>query len=219
MTLSTASSSTFAAELAAAKARHPAGRLRGRPAEQRLRFAETVALLTGSWRVNDPTGFAVAMTDALTLGGHLVVDLATSGGAGLAGVLGRIAPRHRLGLWWVAGSAAGQLHVEARAEASAGPEGPEIFALAHLVEPLGRGMMPADHSWIVVVAGDGAGGVAAIARATLTCPRRPRCCPPPAPAVRFPLAGLKARLLSPALEAETASARPPAAVLPLPSRA
>jgi hypothetical protein len=219
MTPSTAPFSSFAAELAAAKARHPASRRRDHRHDRPLCFAETVALLTGPWRVNDPAGFATAMTESATLGGHPVVDLATFEGEALAPVVAGIGPRRRLGLWWVAGSAAGQLHVEARAEAPAGREGPEIFVLAHLVEPLGAGLAPADHSWVVIVAGDGSGGVATVARSTLACPRRPRCCPLPAADVRFPLAALKARLLSPALEAEAASSPPPAAVIPLPSRA
>lgn len=218
MAPSTAPSSASAADLAAAKARHPAGRRfrhrHGRP----LRFAETVVLLTGPWRVSDPAGFAAAMTAGVEIAGHQVAELSAAGDD-LVSTLAGIAPRRRLGLWWVAGSAAGQLHVEARAEAPAGPEGPEIFVLAHLVEPLGTGLVPADHSWVVIVAGDGAGGVATVARANLACPRRPRCCPPPASGARFPLAALKARLLSPALEAEAASSRPPAAVVLLPARA
>ena len=215
MTPSTAPSSTFAAEIAAAKARHPASRLLGDGRNRPLRFADTVALLTGPWRVNDPVGFAAAMSAAPAVAGHRVVDLATPEGEGLASTLAGIAPRRRLGVWWVAGSAAGQLHVEARAEAAADGEGPEILVLAHLVEPLGAGLVPADHSWAVIVAGDGTGGVATVARAALACPRRPRCCPPPGSDVRFPLAALKARLLSPALEAEAASSPPPAAVIPL----
>ncbi|MGH8975425.1 MAG: hypothetical protein ACRD0C_19745, partial [Acidimicrobiia bacterium] len=195
MTPSTAPSSASAADLAAAKARHPAGRHRGRVGAQPLRFGETVALLTGPWRVDDPIGFAAAMTTAGAIAGRPVTDLSISAGEDLLVALAGIAPRRRLGLWWVAGSVASQLHVEARAEAPAGRGGPEIFVLAHLVEPLanpGGPTVPADHSWVVVVVGDGAGGVAAIARATLACPRRPRCCPPPATAARFPLAALKA---------------------------
>jgi hypothetical protein len=222
MTPSTAPSSTFAADLAAAKARHPAGRRRGQSGDRPMRFGETVALLTGPWRIDDPVGFATAMTTAGAIAGHPVADLSTTAGDDLMTALAGVATRPRLGLWWVAGSVAGQLHVEARAEAPAGREGPEIFVLAHLVEPLGTPgyqTVPADHSWVVVIVGDGSGGVAAIARATLACPRRPRCCPAPVTAARFPLAALKARLLSPALEAEDASSRPPAAVLALPSRA
>ncbi len=229
MTPLTAPSSAFD-DLAAAKARHPAGRLLGRSGDAPARFAATVALLTGPWRVTDPVGFAAAMTSAPTVAGHGVTDLSTAAGEALVPALASIAPRRKLGLWWVSGSVSGHLHVEARAEAPAGRDAaagsgpgadPEIFVLAHLVEPLGgpgRRTVPADHSWIVVVIGDGSGGVAAVARATLACPRRPRCCPPPLPAVRFPLGALKARLISPALEAEAASVRPPAAVLPLARR-
>ena len=211
---------TSEAELAAAKARHPAGRP-GRPGGPRLRFAAAVELLTGPWRVSDPVGFAAAMMTAADVAGHPVTDLSAAAGEDLAAVLAGIAPRPKLALWWVSGSALGQLHVEARAEGAAGREGPEIFVLAHLVEPLGpagRRALPADHSWVVVVVGDGSGGVAAVARAILACPRRPRCCPPAVDAVRFPLAALKARLLSPALEAGEASSRPAATVISFPCR-
>jgi hypothetical protein len=121
----------------------------------------------------------------------------------------------------VSGVAGGDLHVEARAEAPAGRDGPEVFVVAHLVEPLGqdgRRLPAADHSWVVVVLGDGSGGIAHVTRATLACPRRPRCCPPATAAARFPLAALRALLITPALEAEQASPPPSAAVLPLPHR-
>ncbi|HEY3240100.1 MAG TPA: hypothetical protein VGL92_11085 [Acidimicrobiia bacterium] len=208
-------------DLAAAKARHPAGRLLGRRSGPPLRFAEAVALLTGPWRVSDPIGFAAAMTTDPTVAGHPVSDLSAPAGEKLVPALAGIAPRRRLALWWVSGVAAGHLHVEARAEAPAGRDGPEVFVVAHLVEPLGhdgRRALPADHSWAVVVLGDGSGGVAHVARATLACPRRPRCCPPAVAAARFPLAALRARLITPALQAEAASSPPPAAVLPLPRR-
>lgn len=207
-------------DLAAAKARHPAGRLLGPPGDPPLRFAATVALLTGHWRVTDPVGFAAAMTSAPTVADHDVSDFSTAAGEDLVAPLAGIASRRKLGLWWVSGAVAGQLHVEARAEAPAGREGPEVFVLSHLVEPLGGPgpRVPGDHSWVVVVVGDRSGGVAAVARATLACPRHPRCCPPPIAAARFPLAALKARLLSPALEAEEASSRPAGAVLELHSR-
>lgn len=203
-------------DLAAAKARHPAGRLLASP--DALSFPDAVALLTGPWRVNDPVGFAATMASAATVAGHRVTDLA-AGAGGLADDLGRIGPRRDLALWWVSGSVAGQVVVEARAEAPAGPDGPEIFVLAHLVEPLGLRTVPVDHSWALVLMGDGSGGVAAVARAMLSCPRRPRCCPAPVSATRFSLAALRARLLSPALEAEAASSPPLAAVLTLPCRA
>ncbi|MGH9039998.1 MAG: hypothetical protein ACRDZ3_07195 [Acidimicrobiia bacterium] len=203
-------------DLAAAKARHPAGRLL--TSRERLSFPDAVALLTGSWRVNDPVGFAATMASAATIAGHQVVDLSVSVGMHLVDALAGIGRRPDLAQWWVSGSAAGQLVVEARAEAPAGPDGAEVFVLAHLVEPMHPGSVPVDHSWVVVVVGDGSGGVAAVTRAMLACPRRPRCCPPPVSDVRFSLAALKARLLSPALEAEDASTREPAAVLSLPRR-
>jgi hypothetical protein len=207
--------------LAIAKSRHPAGRLLGARSGPPLRFAEAVALLTGPWRVSDPIGFAAAMTTAPKLAGHGVTDLATPAADRLVAALARAARRPRLALWWVSGRAAGHLHVEARAEVAAGRESPELFVLAHLVEalcPTGGGPVRADHSWVVAVMGDGSGGVADVARATLACPRRPRCCPPPVAAARFPLAALRTRLITPALEAEEASSPPPAVVLPLPRR-
>lgn len=208
-------------DLAAAKARHPAGRLLAGRSGPPLRFAAAVALLTGPWRVNDPVGFATAMTAAPVVAGHRVTDLSATACEELVATLAGIAPRPRLALWWVSGIAPGHLVVEARAEAPAGRDGAEVFVLAHLVEPLGpgrRGALPADHSWVVVVIGDGSGGVAHVARATLACPCRPRCCPPPMTSVRFPLAALRARLITPALEAEEASSPPPAVVLPLARR-
>jgi hypothetical protein len=208
-------------DLAAAKARHPAGRLLGRRSDPPLRFTDAVALLTGRWRVSDPVGFAVVMTSAPVVAGHRVTELSDVASEDLVAVLTGIAQRSKLALWWVSGIAAGDLHVEARAEAAAGGEGPEVFVLAHLVEPVGfsgRQAVPADHSWIVVVVGDGSGGVAHVARATLGCPRRPRCCPPPMSSARFPLAALRTRLITPALEADAASSPPPAVVLPLPRR-
>ena len=210
-------------ELAAAKARHPAGRLfTGRNGPPRC-FADTVALLTGPWRVSDPVGFATAMTTGPTVAGYRVAELSTDGVSSelMAAVLAGTAQRSKLALCWVSGTAAGHLHVEARAEAPAGRDGPEVFIVAHLVEPPGfadRQAVPADHSWVIVVVGDGSGGVAHVARATLACPRRPRCCPAPITSVRFPLAALRARLITPALEAGAASSPLPAAVLPLPRR-
>jgi len=209
-------------ELAAAKARHPAGRLLTARSGPLSRFAEVVALLTGPWRVSDPVGFATAMTTDPSVAGHPVTELSADAVSDeLVAVLAGAAQRSKLALWWVSGSAAGHLHVEARAEAAAGREGPEVFVVAHLVEPsgsAGRQAVPADHSWVVVVVGDGSGGVAHVARATLACPRRPCCCPAPITSARFPLAALRARLVTPALEAEEASSPHTAAVLALPHR-
>ena len=208
-------------DLAAAKARHPAGRLLTSHNGPPLGFAGAVSLLTGPWRVNDPTGFSATMTAAPAVCGHPVTELsATLGDELLTGLVG-IAPRRKLGLWWVSGVAAGHLVVEARAEAPAGWDGHEVFVLAHLVEPLGPGhrrALPPDHSWAVVVLGDGSGGVAHVVRAILACPCRPRCCLPPMASARFPLAALRARLISPALEAQAVSPPPPAVVLPLARR-
>ncbi len=208
-------------DLAAAKARHPAGRLLTSHNGPLLDFSGAVSLLTGPWRVNDPTGFAATMTAAPTVCGHPVTELSVTAGDELLTALSGIAPRRKLGLWWVSGVAAGHLVVEARAEAPAGREGPQVFVLAHLVEPLGPGRgrtLAPDHSWVVVLLGDGSGGVAHVVRATLACPCRPRCCPPPMASARFPLAALRARLISPALEAASASSPPPAVVLPLARR-
>jgi hypothetical protein len=208
-------------DLAAAKARHPAGRLLTSHDGPPLRFADAVTLLTGPWRVSDPLGFAAAMTAASAVCGHPVADLSATVGDELLTGLAAIAPRRKLGLWWVSGVAAGHLVVEARAEAPAGRDGHEVFVLAHLVEPLGPShgrAFPPDHSWVVVLLGDGAGGVAHVVRSTLACPCRPRCCPPPMTSARFPLAALRARLISPALEAQTASPPPPAVVPPLARR-
>lgn len=212
------------AALAAAKARHPAGR---RPAGDSPAdgFAGLVSVLTGPWRVGDPGGFAQAITHGPTVAGHAVTDLCTVGdvpGGAVTTTLAGLAGRPDLRVWWVSGTAAGQLHIEVRAQAPAGRGGPEVLVLAHLVEPIGSGSRhapPIDHSWVLVVVGDGAGQVAAVVRAMLDCPRRPRCHPAPDPAVRFLCAGLRARLTSPALEAEGASDGSLAAVVPLPFRA
>lgn len=193
--------------VAAAKARHPAGRRRSPAAP--ARFADLVALFTGPWRVSDPSGFAAAMTGDPVLAGHRVSD-ATRGGDPLddrlvqavAGAAGRA----DLDVRWVAGSQSGLLFVEARAEAPAGPGGPELFVVAHLVERRSaggpHGAAGGDHSWAVLACGDGAGGVAGIVRVTLSCPGRRRCCPPPSAAVRLSLAALRARLAAPAMAAE-----------------
>jgi hypothetical protein len=103
------------------------------------------------------------------------------------------------------------------AQAPADGEGPELLVLAHLVEPAAGGPAAAggpgpvdDDSWVVVVVGDGRGGVVAIGRAPIPRPvnGRPDRLPgwagasgPRAPA-RLGLGALRARLVGPALVAE-----------------
>lgn len=206
-----------AALMAAARERHPAAGLR-HAEETPPGFDDAVALLTGSWRVGDPVGFSEAMKNAPVVAGHPVTDLATLGdipGGEASRTLAGLVHRSSLQLWWVSGTAAGHLLIEARAQAPAAADGPAIFVLAHLLEPIaeGRRALPVDHSWFLALIGDGVGGVAEVLRAMLECPRRPRCCPRPAATARFPLAALRGRLASPALEAET-SDQSLAAVLP-----
>jgi hypothetical protein len=182
-------------------------------------FTTVAALLTGPWRVNDPVGFAAAMRAAPLVAGHPVIDLAacarqpTAGfdplSAAVAGHLeaaaGAAAFRAGLAVRWVAAPVGPDLYVEAAALAPADDEGPEVLVLAHLVEPAGpaapalAGRSPADDSWVVVVVGDGQGGVSGIGRASLS--RHPA--PGPArPAVRLGLGPLRARLAGPARAAE-----------------
>ena len=188
--------------VAAAMARHPAGRRRSH--SDPLRFTDLVELLTGPWRVSDPDGFAAAMTGAPTLGGHAVTDAAR--GVPLDEALARAtagAAARDLDLQWVAGSHDGLLFVEARAQAGAGRGAPEVFVVAHLVEDVGAGRPGgADHSWVVLVSGDGSGGIGGILRATLSCPGARRCCPPPPGDVRLPLPAPRHRLVAPAVLAQ-----------------
>jgi hypothetical protein len=209
---------------AAAMARHPASRLsaashRPPPAGTACSFAALVELLSGSWRVQDPDGFSAAMTGAPLVGGHPVLGVADLGEAasagegdswsaaavnrlraGLAGAASRVESR------WVAGERADSdggrhLFVEARAQVAASAAGPALFLVAHLVERLGRGgersRGRAGHSWILMVVGDGAGGVSGVVRAVLSCP--PRCCAPSPTWSRLYLTALRERLLEPAL--------------------
>lgn len=206
--------------LSAAIARHPASWRAGIPADPPS-FSGLVGLLVGDWRVADPDGFAAALTGAPELAGHPVLDLVPGVGddRGWAAAVRTAAPRPGLELRWVSGfdgdgpapGASGALFVEARAQAPAGPDGPELFVLAHLVCRLGaRGgrerprpgaLGSAGHSWVVLVVGDGAGGVSAVVRATMACPGPVRCCARPPGWARLPLAALHQRLLAPALEA------------------
>lgn len=242
--------------LAAAMSRHPASGVRG-PASALAgspSFTTVAALLTGPWRVNDPVAFASAMRSAPVVAGYPVVDLCASArrptvdldplSAALAGHLeaavGAAAGRSGLSVRWVAAVGGRCLFVETAARVCADGEGPELLLLAHLVEPAGAEPLagPAlveDDSWLVVVIGNGRGGVAGIGRAALPRPvpgsRSPRPAwavaggrPEPVgagdggPAVRLNLARLRERLIGPALVAEGLSGpegdRPEAVVLP-----
>lgn len=216
--------------LAAAMSRHPAAGARAATAApvEAPSFATVAALLTGPWRVNDPVAFATAMRAAPLVGGHPVVDLCACArqptvgldplSAAVAGHLesavGAAAERSALTVRWVAAVGGRYLFVEAAARAPADEEGPELLVLAHLVEPAqaelpGTGIAPLDDdSWLLVVVGDGRGGVAGIGRAPL--PRdfrsavgseradRRRYRPP----ARLGLAVLRERLVGPARVAE-----------------
>ena len=183
-------------------------------------FATVAALLTGPWRVNDPVAFAAAMRAAPLVAGYPVVDLCACArqptaqldplSAAVAGHLeaavAAAAARSALAVRWVAARGGSDLFVESAARAPADTEGPELLVLAHLVEPVAGRCPPDDDSWIVVVVGDGRGGVAGIGRAALHTGPRPR----PASAtgydhrlpVRLNLDALRARLAGPARAAE-----------------
>jgi hypothetical protein len=161
----------------------------GRPASaarEAASFATVAALLTGPWRVNDPVAFAAAMRAAPLVAGFPVVDLAACARQPTAGLdplsaaaaghlesaVGAAAARSGLAVRWVAARGGSDLFVEAAARARADAEGPELLVLAHLVEPVpAGGAFPrppvVDDSWVVVVVGDGRGGVAGIGRASL----------------------------------------------------
>ena len=203
--------------LAAAMSRHPAAGARGTLPTPggTASFATVAALLTGPWRVNDPVGFAAAMRAAPLVAGYPVVDLCacarqptvqldplSAAAAGhLESAVGSAATRSGLAVRWVAARGGAHLFVEAAARAPADREGPELLLLAHLVEPAGgrapiaAGPPADDDSWVVVVVGDGRGGVSAIGRAPLsgqavgTGLRSP---------VRLALGALRARLAGPA---------------------
>jgi hypothetical protein len=237
--------------LAAAMSRHPAAGARATtsaPAEVPS-FATVASLLTGPWRVNEPVAFAAAMRSAPLVAGYPVVDLCACArqptvqfdplSAAVAGHLesavGAAAERAGLTVRWVAAVGGRHLFVEAAAAAPADGGGPELLVLAHLVEPAdvvasGAGLPPADDdSWVVVVVGDGRGGVTGIGRAPL--PRdarsgfRPHRRPGsavalgPRPHARLGLAALRERLVGPARAAEGLDepgqpAAPEAIVLP-----
>ena len=203
-------------------------------------FATVAALLTGPWRVNDPVAFAAAMRAAPLVAGYPVIDLCACArqptvgldplSAAVAGHLesavGAAAERSALNVRWVAAVGGRYLFVEAAARAPADGEGPELLVLAHLVEPAQaelpgvrcsvRGAPPHpratldDDSWLVVVVGDGRGGVTGIGRAPLprelgAGPTRRQGLvgqPGPRPPARLNLALLRDRLVGPARVAE-----------------
>lgn len=218
--------------LAAAMSRHPAAGVRAPAAvpTSAASFATVAALLTGPWRVNDPVAFASAMRSAPLVAGFPVVDLCACASqptvgldplsAAVAGHLesavGAAAERSGLAVRWVAALGGRYLFVEAAARVAADSEGPELLVLAHLVEPAGGpvprpGSTPLeDDSWVVVVVGDGQGGVAGIGRAPIPGPiglggrRRPdwaltTSARPPA---RLRLSALRERLVGPARTSE-----------------
>ena len=218
--------------LAAAMSRHPAAGARATapaPAEVPS-FATVAALLTGPWRVNDPVAFAAAMRAAPLVAGHPVVDLCACArqptvgldplSAAMAGQLesavAAAAERSALEVRWVAAVGGRYLFVEAAARAPADGEGPELLVLAHLVEPAqaelpGVGAAPLDDdSWLLVVVGDGQGGVTGICRAPLPrdvgagSARRQGWTGQPAsrPPARLNLGLLRERLAGPARVAE-----------------
>jgi len=165
---------------------------------------------------HDPLSVAAA--------GHLETAVAAAAG------------RSALEVRWVAGIGGRYLFVEAAGRAPADGEGPELLVLAHLVEPAEAaepipGAPPLDDdSWVVVVVGDGRGGVAGIGRAPLPRPAAPRlrrrtgwadppAPPAPRPPARLGLDGLRERLVGPARAAEgldgpAAGGPPEAVVLP-----
>jgi hypothetical protein len=176
------------------------------------------ALLTGPWRVNDPVAFAAAMRAAPLVAGYPVVDLCACArqptvqfdplSAAVAGHLesavGSAATRSGLTVRWVAARGGPHLFVEAAARAPADGEGPELLVLAHLVEPVGGGAPVArppadDDSWVVVVVGDGRGGVAGVGRAPLSGPAVGGGLRSP---VRLALGALRACLAGPARAGE-----------------
>jgi hypothetical protein len=215
-------------------ARHPASAARTGEAVRLepqvpppLAFAGVVELLTGLWRLADPSGFAAAMTAAPVVAGHPVLDLAQLSAlergpadprsvallAALEEAAGGVLRASDLDLDWVAAIHAGHLYVEARARLiPAAGRGQEAFVVAHAVEFVGAGARarrPAlvDHSWAVLVLGDGRGGVAGIVRASLFCPSG--CCPPPGPRSGFAVPAFRQRLIAPALAAHGLAADAP----------
>jgi len=220
--------------LAAAMSRHPAAGARATAAAPvAASFATVAALLTGPWRVNDPVAFAAAMRSAPLVAGYPVVDLCACArqptvgldplSAALAGhvesAVAGAADRPGLTVRWVAGRGGRYLFVETAARAAADADGPELLVLAHLVEPADPSPSPSvagspdleDDSWVVIVVGDGRGGVTGIGRAPVPRDaeggfrRRPGWAaagPVIRPPARLALTALRERLVAPALAAE-----------------
>jgi len=121
----------------------------------------------------------------------------------LESAVGAAAARSGLAVRWVAARGGADLFVEAAARAPADSEGPELLVLAHLVEAAGPGGFPrrpaVDDSWLLVVVGDGRGGVAGIGRAGLA-PAGPG--PAARPPGRLGLELLRAHLAGAARAAE-----------------
>jgi hypothetical protein len=211
--------------LAAAMSRHPAaGAQAAATPPGGASFTAVAALLTGPWRVNDPVAFASAMRSAPLVAGHPVVDLCacarrptvqldplSAAAAGhLESAVAAAAGRSALTVRWVAAVGGRCLFVETAAQAPADGEGPELLVLAHLVENAGGPVPIDDDSWVVIVVGDGRGGVAAVGRAPLS--RHDRL-----PA-RLGLGALRDRLAGPARLAEGLGTAAPAEAVVLPFR-
>jgi hypothetical protein len=217
--------------LAAAISRHPAAGARGPVAAPAgfASFATVSALLTGPWRVNDPVAFAAAMRGAPLVAGHPVLDLWACAGqppvrfdllsatrvGHIERAVGGAADRAGLVVRWVAARGGHDLFVEAAGQAPADADGPELLVLAHLVEAVDGRPPASDDSWVVLVVGDGSGGVAGIGRAAL--PRQGAGARAPLP-VRLALGALRARLVGPAMVgeglADPDAAAPEAVILP-----
>lgn len=184
---------------AAAMAQHPSAGGEA-PVVAAASFADTVRLLTGSWRVEDPAGFADAMLGAPMIAGYPVLDAAEAVGyspdpwsirrcATVRAVLGGLPTRRNLQVARVAAEQAGRRITEARALAPAAGAAVACFVVAHLVDGPGTSRRPGgaeDPSWAVMVVGDRRGGVGAVVRA--------RFGRPSAPPLRVPLLQLRERL-------------------------
>jgi len=175
------------------------------------------------WGARGPA-FASAMRSAPLVAGHPVVDLCacarrptvqldplSAAAAGhLESAVAAAAGRSALTVRWVAAVGGRCLFVETAAQAPADGEGPELLVLAHLVENAGGPVPIDDDSWVVIVVGDGRGGVAAVGRAPLS--RHDRL-----PA-RLGLGALRDRLAGPARLAEGLDTVAPAGAVVLPFR-
>ena len=211
--------------LAAAMSRHPAAGAQATATPPGgASFMAVAALLTGPWRVTDPVAFASAIRSAPLVAGHPVIDLCacarrptvqldplSAAAAGhLESAVAAAAGRSALTVRWVAAVGGRCLFVEAAAQAPADGEGPELLVLAHLVENAGGPLPVDDDSWVLIVVGDGRGGVAAVGRAPLSPLQRP-------PA-RLGLGALRDRLAGPARVAEGLDTAAPVEAVVLPFR-